>query len=71
MASKKKDLFWGRVPVWGLVLVAAAGAAWTRWAAEESPELLVSAFHFLFLLALLLGLRVLGRWHQKRYGKDS
>ena len=70
MLEKKQDLFWGRVPPWALVLVAAVGTVVVYFGSDERDPL-VTLVQFVFLLALLFGLRALGRWHQKRYGKDA
>ena len=70
MSESRKDLFWGRVPSWALVLVAVAGTAWVYFGSDERDPL-VTLIQFLVLLAVLFGFRALGRWHQKRYGQDT
>ena len=70
MSESRKDLFWGRVPSWGLVLVAVVATAWVYYRSDER-DLWVTLIQFLAFLALLFGLRALGRWHQKRYGQDT
>ncbi len=70
MPKNRKDLFWGRVPPWALVLVAVAAIAWVYLMSDERDPL-VTLIQFVLFLALLFGLRALGRWHQKRYGQDT
>ena len=70
MPKNRKDLFYGRMPSWALVLIAVVGAAFVYYRSDER-DLLITLIQFALLLALVFGLRALGRWHQKRYGQDT
>jgi len=70
MPKNRKDLFYGRLPSWALVLIAVVGTAFVYYRSDER-DLFTTFIQFALLLALLFGLRALGRWHQKRYGQDT